>query len=154
MRTLLGRLWRDIARKIAGDRGTSRLRRVAGSGRPSARASAARIADKLYALHAPEVECIGKGKARVRYEFGVKCSLAMTNARAAGGQFVLGARTCPGNPYDGHTLAAQIDQVERITGAPVQRVYVDRGYRGHELDAPGCRSCLPHPRHRLADDPA
>ena len=68
--------------------------------------------DKLYALHAPEVECIGKGKARVRYEFGVKCSLAVTNARAAGGQFVLGARTVPGNPYDGHTLAGQIDQVE------------------------------------------
>jgi len=27
---------------------------------------------KVYALHAPEVECIGKGKAHKPYEFGVK----------------------------------------------------------------------------------
>jgi IS5 family transposase len=27
---------------------------------------------KLYSLHAPEVECIGKGKAHRPYEFGVK----------------------------------------------------------------------------------
>ena len=30
--------------------------------------------NKLYALHAPEVECISKGKARTPYEFGVKVS--------------------------------------------------------------------------------
>ena len=65
-------------------------------GRPLAQKPQRR--DKLYALHAPEVECIGKGKARVRYEFGVKCSLAVTNARGAGGQFVLGARTAAGQP--------------------------------------------------------
>ena len=60
----------------------------------------------------------------------------MTNARAEGGQFVLGVRTLPGNPYDGHTLGAQIEQVERLTGHPVKRAYVDRGYRGHQLDGP------------------
>ena len=53
---------------------------------------------KLYALHAPEVECIGKGKARTRWEFGVKVSLAVTNARAAGGQFVLGSGRLPDFP--------------------------------------------------------
>jgi transposase, IS5 family len=37
--------------------------------------------NKLYALHAPEVECIGKGKARKPYEFGVKVSLAVTHTR-------------------------------------------------------------------------
>ena len=31
--------------------------------------------NKLYALHAPEVECIGKGKARKPYEFGVKVNV-------------------------------------------------------------------------------
>src|SRR3954453_14645968 len=92
--------------------------------------------NKIYALHAPEVECIAKGKARIRYEFGVKLSLAVTNARADGGQFVLGVRTLPGNPYDGHTLGAQIEQVERLTGRPVKRAYVDRGYRGQKLDGP------------------
>src|SRR4051812_11628527 len=90
--------------------------------------------DKLYSLHAPEVECVGKGKAQARYEFGVKVSIATTNAAAPGGQFVLGARTLPGNPYDGHTLAAQIAQTEQITGVTVERAYVDRGYRGHDAD--------------------
>lgn len=54
-------------------------------------------------MHAPEVECIAKGKARTRYEFGVKASFAVTNARARGGQFIIGAPACPGLPYDGHT---------------------------------------------------
>jgi IS5 family transposase len=80
------------------------------------------------------VECIRKGKARTRFEFGVKVSLATTNRTAPGGQFVLGARTLPGNPFDGHTLADQIAQAERITGVPVERAYVDRGYRGHDAD--------------------
>jgi len=74
--------------------------------------------DKLYSLHAPEVECIGKGKAQARYEFGCKVSIATINAAAPGGQFVLGARALPGNPYDGHTLAAQ---TERITGVEIER---------------------------------
>ena len=94
---------------------------------------------KLYAFHAPEVECIAKGKARVRYEFGVKASFAVTNARCPGGQFVLGAQVRPGLAYDGHTLKDQLAQVTRITGAQVQRAYVDRGYRGHgikEADGP------------------
>jgi IS5 family transposase len=45
---------------------------------------------------------------------------------------VIGARTLPGNPFDGHTLAAQIVQTERITGVSVERAYVDRGDRGHD----------------------
>ena len=73
-------------------------------------------------------------KARTRFEFGVKVSLATTNRPAPGGQFVIGARALPGNPFDGHTLAAQIAQTERITSVPVERAYVDRGYRGHDAD--------------------
>ncbi len=101
---------------------------------------------KLYALHAPEVECIGKGKARTRYEFGVKASFAVTNARCKGGQFVLGARTLPGNPYDGHSLAAQIAQTERLSGRPVARIYADRGYRGHGVERAGLEVTLCHTR--------
>jgi IS5 family transposase len=136
LRTWLGRLFRDIGRKIAGSAAAKatfaepldliarllRQRREDG-GR-----------EKLYSLHAPEVECIGKGKAHARFEFGVKVSLATANAAAPGGQFVLGARALPGNPYDGHTLAEQIAQTERITGVEVERAYVDRGYRGHDAD--------------------
>ena len=94
----------------------------------------------LCSQHAPEVECIGKGKAHARYEFGVKVSIATTNAQGPGGQFVLGARALPGNPYDGHTLAAQIARTERITGVGIERAHVDRGYRGH--DAGGARVIL------------
>ena len=77
---------------------------------------------KVYSLHAPEVECIGKRKAQARYEFGCKVSLATTNAVAPGGQFVLGARALPGNPSDGHTLAEQIAQAERLTGVEIERL--------------------------------
>ena len=77
-----------------------------------------------------------KGKARTRYEFGVKVSIAVTNARANGGQFVVGIRAVPGLPYDGHTLKDQIAQVERLTGVAVTRAYVDKGYRGHGLETP------------------
>ena len=80
------------------------------------------------------MECIGKGKAHARFEFGVKVSIATTNAVAPGGQFVLGARALPGNPYDGHTLDAQIAQTERITALGIERAYADRGYRGHDAD--------------------
>jgi IS5 family transposase len=80
------------------------------------------------------VECIGKGKAQARFGFGVKVSVAATNAAAPGGQFVVGIRALPGNPYDGHTLAAQMAQTERLTGTGIERAYVDRGYRGHDAD--------------------
>lgn len=56
--------------------------------------------NKLYALHAPEVECISKGKARKPYEFGVKVSITTTHKEG----LVIGSRSMPGNPYDGHTL--------------------------------------------------
>ena len=71
---------------------------------------------KVYSLHAPEVECIAKGKAHRPYEFGVKVSLAVTHKEG----FVVGIQSCPENPYDGHTLGGQLDQVERLTRAALQ----------------------------------
>jgi IS5 family transposase len=91
---------------------------------------------KLYSFHAPEVECIGKGKASAPYEFGVKASIVTTNARARGGQFVLHAKALPGNPYDGHTLGAVIAATEKLTGCQIARAYVDKGYRGHDTTNP------------------
>jgi transposase, IS5 family len=86
---------------------------------------------KIYSLHAPEVECIGKGKAHRPYEFGVKVSLATTLHHSAGGQFVAHVKAMPGNPYDGHTLATIIPDIESKIGASLQRIVADRGYRGH-----------------------
>jgi transposase, IS5 family len=82
--------------------------------------------NKLYALHVPEVECLAKGKAHKKYEFGVKVSIAATNRSGV----VLGMLALPGNPYDGHTLDAAARQAERLTGTSIERLYVDRGYRG------------------------
>ena len=86
---------------------------------------------KVYSLHAPEVECIGKGKAHRPYEFGVKVSVATTLAHAKGGQFVTHVKALPGNPYDGHTLATVIPDMEALIGNTIERILADNGYRGH-----------------------
>lgn len=85
--------------------------------------------NKLYSLHAPETECISKGKAHKPYEFGVKASFAVTHKEG----FVIGAQSCPGNPYDGHTLEPQLNQVTRLTGETPDQCFVDKGYRGHGI---------------------
>ena len=64
--------------------------------------------DKIYALHKPEVDCISKGKARVRHEFGCKVSIATILDEG----FVVGMRSFPGNFYDDHTLRPTLEQVE------------------------------------------
>jgi len=86
---------------------------------------------KIYSLHADEVECIGKGKAHRPYEFGVKVSVATTLNRSKGGQFALHAMALPGNPYDGHTLATVIPDMEETIGNQLSRILADAGYRGH-----------------------
>lgn len=83
--------------------------------------TAAAQAQNLYSFHAPEVECIGKGKAAAPYEFGVKDLTVTNNRRAPGGLLV------PDNPYDGHTLREVIDRAETLTGCPIERAYVDKG---------------------------
>ena len=137
LRSRLGRLIRDIGRKIAG-----RPDLEAALALPLTQASQIRSQQqrqrgwKLYSFHAPETECIGKGKASAPYEFGVKVSIVTTNARAPGGQFVLHAKALPGNPYDGHTLRDVIDQTQKLTGREIERAYVDKGYRGHDTESP------------------
>ena len=87
---------------------------------------------RVFSLHAPEVECIGKGKAHKPYEFGVKVSVATTLKRSAGGQFVTHVQALPGKPYDGHTLATVIPAIEAQVGATLTRIIADAGYKGHK----------------------
>lgn len=49
---------------------------------------------------------------------------------------MLNAKALPGNPYDGHTLKGAIASTERLTGRTIERVYVDKGYRGHDAANP------------------
>lgn len=147
-RTILGVVMREVQRKL-----DAQVQAVAAGGAPAGATAlgalktllerAERIRtqqrhdkNKLYALHAPEVECIGKGKARKPYEFGVKVSLAVTHKQG----LMVGARTFPGNPFDGHTLAQQLEQTTNLLqdlGRTPKQAIVDLGYRGVDADNPG-----------------
>ena len=132
LRTYLGRVTRDIVRKIKGEAALEEI-----FGLPLMLARRVREqrqnqrGPKVYSLHAPEVECIGKGKAHRPYEFGVKVSIATTLRHSRGGQFIAHAKALPGNPYDGHTLETVIPEIEAQIGASLTRIVADRGYRGH-----------------------
>lgn len=140
LRTRLGRLIRDIVRKIAGDfyLETIFAEALAKAERIKEQRQNAR-GPKIYSWHAPETECIGKGKAHKPYEFGVKAAVVTTNRRSKGGMFVLHAKALPGAPYDGHTLAGLLDETAAATGRAIERAYVDKGFRGHGIEKPGLR---------------
>lgn len=133
LRTRVGRVHREVQRQlhllpeVAKAKVQDLLQRT---GRILAQR--AKDKNKLYALHAPEVECISKGKARTPYEFGVKVSIATTLKEG----LVVGMRSMPGNPYDGHTLAETLEQVGILTGTdkPPATAIVDRGYKGVKLE--------------------
>ena len=138
-RTVLGVLIREVQRKL-GDLSASAqaslqallalVRRVFKQ-QPKDKANT-----KVFALHAPEVDCIGKGKARQPYEWGCKVSIAVTHEHG----LVVGARSFAGNPFDGHTLAAQLEQTTILLqdqGVKPHTAVVDLGYRGVDIDNPG-----------------
>ena len=132
LRIRLGRLVRDIRRKIEGnDALETRFATPLDLALKVMFQDQRRRGRKVYALHAPEVECIGKGKARSPYEFGCKVSVATPVTQPKGGQFVLHAQALHGNPFDGHTLGPVVADLERLTGFEVKRIHVDKGYRGH-----------------------
>jgi IS5 family transposase len=132
LRTRLGRVIRDIRRKIEGnDALETRFAPLLDLALKVMFQDQRRRGRKVYALHAPEVECIGKGKARSPYEFGCKVSVATPVTQPKGGQFVLHAQALHGNPFDGHTLGPVVADLEKLTGVEVKRIHVDKGYRGH-----------------------
>jgi IS5 family transposase len=133
LRTYLGRVIRDVARKIEGNGWLEEMvfGHILSLARRVRDQKAHQRGPKVYSLHAPEVECIGKGKAHRPYEFGVKVSVATTLHRAKGGQFVTHVKALPGNPYDGHTLATVIPDMEALVGNTIARAFTDKGYRGH-----------------------
>ena len=132
LRTRLGRVIRDIRRKIEGDPALEdRFGPLLDLALRVRHQEQRQRGPKVYSLHAPEVECIGKGKARAPYEFGCKVSIVTPVTAPKGGQFVLHAKALHGNPYDGHTLGPVIVDLEILTGVAVSRIHGDKGYRGH-----------------------
>ena len=140
-RTIVGRLCREVVRKLDTAAGASinSIKAVLAKAQrihTQTRTNAAKDGPKLYSWHAPEVECIGKGKARTPYEFGVKVSVTTTHS----GNLIVGARAFAGNPYDGHTLHEQLEQASILmqdTGVSPTVVTTDLGYRGVDQDNPG-----------------
>jgi len=131
LRSRVGRVMRDVERQVdqASDAGRSalleliaRTKRIL-SQKPKDK-------NKLYALHAPEVECLAKGKIRMPYEFGVKVSITTTHKEG----LVVGARSMPGNPYDGYTLAEALEQAAILSDVSPEVAIVDRGYKGIAIE--------------------
>ena len=124
LRTQLGRVIREIERQVTEPSDTlSKLLETA----HQIHAQQRHDKNKVYSVHEPEVACIAKGKAGKPYEFGNKVSVATTSRVG----WLVGAKSFTGNPYDGHTLAAQMKQVRSMIGERVREAHVDMGYRGH-----------------------
>ena len=138
-RTILGIVMREVQRKMQGaDFAPDQPKAVSDLSMWLGRAERIRTQqrtgkNKLYALHAPEVECIGKGRARKPYEFGVKSAMVVSHKDG----LMLAARTFPGNPYDGHILSAVLEQATHLmqdVRATIKDVVVDLGFRGVDAD--------------------
>jgi len=127
LHTQLGRVMREIERQVTEP--TEKLAKLLETAH-RIHAQQKHDKNKVYSVHEPEVECIAKGKAGKKYEYGNKVSVAVTSR----GGWLVGAQSYTGNPYDGHTLAAQLEQVSNLIGDKVSEAYVDMGYRGHDYD--------------------
>ena len=127
LKTIAGRLVRDVERGLdekerleAYDEQLWSYYRVLGQKRDSK--------DKIYSFHAPEVSCISKGKEHKKYEFGNKSGFVITKKSG----IIIGAMAFEGNPYDGHTLEPQLEQVSDLLGRLPKLALVDRGYKGRK----------------------
>lgn len=127
LRTQLGRVVRQIERQVAEP--SEKLARLLETAH-RIHAQQRHDKNKIYSVHEPEVQCIAKGKAGKPYEFGNKVSVAVTSR----GGWLVGAKSFTTNPYDGHTLAAQMQQLQSMIGDRVSEVHVDMGYRGHDYE--------------------
>jgi len=125
LRNYLGRVLRDVERKHPNP--TPKFKELLSNAR-RIHQQERDDSPKLYSVHAPEVECVAKGKANKKYEFGCKASIVTTSKS----NWIVGIQAHHGNPYDGATLKPAIDQVERLTGIRPKEATVDRGYRGKE----------------------
>jgi IS5 family transposase len=143
-RTIVGRLQREIERKaraIGAAVQEALGETLTKAKRIWAQSAGRKAVDgqrKLYAWHAPEVDCISKGKARTPYEFGVKVGIASTLK----GNLIVGAKSFHGNPYDGHTLHEQLEQATILmqdSAAKPATAFVDLGYRGVDAQNPDVR---------------
>jgi len=128
LKTLLGRVIRDIERKTDTP-SEIMLKNLETAKHLNEQKRESK--NKIYSIHEPQVHCIAKGKVHQKYEFGNKAGF-VTSAKS---NWILGAIGFKNNAYDGHTLGESLNQAEKITGVKIERATVDKGYRGHKLEA-------------------
>jgi IS5 family transposase len=138
LHTWLGRIIRDIERKLIGKEELKSYFTCALQKANRIYSQKKKDCEKIYSWHVPEVECISKGKAHKPYEFGCKVSITTNVNPAPAGHFVLHAAAFHGNPYDGHTLNRVLEEKKEQTGIETERTYADKGYRGHQHPKKGC----------------
>jgi IS5 family transposase len=147
VRNYLGRVMRDIERAMERDPLLVNAFKgdLAKAKKIYAQAANSKESDKIYSWHAPEVECLAKGKAHKKYEFGCKASIASTNKS----NFIVGAMAHHGRPYDGHTLKDVLAQIEKLTGVKPDEANVDLGYRGHGIKDADIEIILAHQKQGM-----
>jgi IS5 family transposase len=129
LKTILSRVYRDIRRKLQDKKELINLFHPLLIKTDKLLYADPKSSQKIYSIHESEVQCISKGKARVRYEFGCKVSLVITHKQG----LVLSSQALSGHPYDGHTLKASIIDAEQRSGHKIKRATVDKGYVGHDV---------------------
>lgn len=130
LKTYLGRIKRDIERKILNNEALKKIFNPTLEIIGKLLIQEKNSKNKIYSIHEPNVECISKGKAHKKYEFGCKTSIILTHKEG----FILSSEALHGNPYDGHTLETVLKNAEELSNKPIEKVFVDKGYRGHGIE--------------------
>jgi IS5 family transposase len=122
LKTYLGRVMRDINRKLQNDPDKS------GFFEPLLQMSQKLLEqeksskNKLYSLHSPETYCVSKGKRRTPYEYGQKVSFVTTHKQWV----VIAAETLMTNVHDSKTLRKSLQKAEENASQKVRKSFVDR----------------------------
>ncbi len=128
MRTIAGRLLRDLRRKLGPERHFPHVEqfshwdhalRFRGTDEP-----------KIYSLHEPHIYAIKRGKDTREWEFGTKVSIAINPHTGV----IVGAFNIARDHGDLATVPQVLEQVHRLTGKSPAVVIGDKGYRGQRQD--------------------
>lgn len=145
LHTYLGRLVRDVKRKIFENEYFQTIFKGVLEILEKVLLQSKNSKDKIYSIHEPHVECISKGKSHKKFEFGCKTSIVITHKEG----LALSVQALHGNPYDGHTLQKALEDAEKNTNKVIKQVYADKGYRGHGItDKEVHISCKKTPQNR------
>ena len=127
-KTNMGRLYRDLERKLSEELKESEEFKELTSYFKNLESRSKHSKNKLYSLYHPEVECIGKGKAHKKYEFGNKVGIVGTLSK----NFVLYVESFKKNVHDSKTLSACLEGASGLIGDyEIDTALVDLGYKGH-----------------------